>query len=379
MPGMFNAYFMYRISITTDALFKPVSLSFLSLLTMTQQYDTSDNLDRVYGLLGLPSTNLGPDGRPFIEPNYNLDIQDVYRAVALRIIETEENLSLLSSVQHDPDFRSSRESWESWVPKWDIIVFTKSLLSGDSAHRHKADGEVPMVQSVSSDRSRLRVRGLDAGKVTTVLKAMKNTDFRIIENNSVYDGVWQCSNYALHAMLKASEDKALLACTLTAGKDWYGLLVENEETHVADFTSWVVSRLKLLVSGTSLEPGAETATPGATTIEDKAYKAAMKARFSAQTLRPQLPMLATNNDQQNFNFFPRSEQKGADYTETGNREHFKGGVDGQAYLPDQAFDSLADRGDAWRFAEAAQNAFQDARSCRACYGRLEAASLASVQ
>ena len=356
MPGIFNAYFMYRISITADTIFKPVSLSFLSLLTMTQQYDTSNNLDRVYGLLGLPSTNSGPDGRPFIEPNYNLDIRDVYRAVALRIIETEENLSLLSSVQHDPDFRSSQGSWESWVPKWNITVFTKSLLSGDSAHRHTADGEVPMVRPVSSDRSCLRVRGLDAGKVTTVLEAMKNTDFRIIENNSVYDGVWQCNNYVLHAVLRASEDKALLACTLTAGKDWYGLLVENEETHVADFASWVVSRLKLLISGISLEPGAETATPGATTIEDKAYKAAMKARFSARTLRPQPPMLATNNDQQNFNFFPRSERKGADYTETGDREHFKEGVDGQAYLLDQAFVSLADRGDAWRFAEAAQNA-----------------------
>ena len=51
--------------------------------------------------------------------------------------------------------------------------------------------------------------------------------------------------------------------------------------YVVDFTLWVVLRLKLLIFRTLLELGMETATPGATIIEDKAYKAAIKARFSA--------------------------------------------------------------------------------------------------
>lgn len=353
LPGIFNAYFMYRISVAADTVFKPVSLSFLRLLTMTQQYEASDPRDRVYGLLGLPLINWGLAGKPFIQPDYNLDIQDVYRAVALGIIDAEGDLSLLSSVQHGPDFSSSQASW---VPMWNTTVFTHSLLSGDDAHRHKADGGVPMDRSVVNDCNCLRVRGLDAGKVTAVLAPMKDTDFRLIESPLVYDSVWQWNNQILHTVLQASEDTALLAYTLTAGKDWYGLLVKNEKTHVADFALCGPSRLNLLISGTSLKLGAGTSTAGATTIEDKAHKAAMNARFSARTLRPQPPMLAANNGQQDFNFFPRSEQQSADYIETSEREHFKEGVDERAYSLHQGFDSSADRGDAWRFTEAAQNA-----------------------
>ncbi|EGU72350.1 hypothetical protein FOPG_18832 [Fusarium oxysporum f. sp. conglutinans race 2 54008] len=351
IPGIFNAYFMYRISIAANAVFKRVSLSFLRLLTMTQQYEASDPRDRVYGLLGVHSADSGRDGKLFIDPNYNLDIQCVYRAVALRIIEAEENLSLLSSVQHGPVFSFSQESW---VPRWNTTVFTKSLLSGDIAHRHKADGDVPMVRFVSNDRS-LTVGGLDAGKVTTVLEAMKTTDFQMIECASAYNCVWQCNSRVLPA-LQASEDHALLAYTLTAGKNWYGLLVENEETHVADFASWVVSRFNLSTSRTSLEPGSETATCVATSTKDRAHKDSVNTRFSAQTLQSQPPMLATDNDHQDFELFPRSAQKDVDYTETGDREHYKEVIGEQGYVLHQAYSSLADGGDAWRFEEAAQNA-----------------------
>ncbi|KAJ3469897.1 hypothetical protein MRS44_003962 [Fusarium solani] len=354
MPGIFNTYFMYRISTASERIFKPVSLSFLRLLTMTQQYDTSEPRDRVYGLLGLPCT-----GRPFIEPNYHLDIQHVYRAAALGIIEAERNLSLLSSVQHGPDFCPSQESW---VPRWNTTVFTKSLLSGDSARCHKADGDVPMSRYLSCDRS-LRVGGLDSGKVIKVLEVMKNTDFQMVENASV------CNRRGLPA-LQASEDIALLAYTLTAGKDWYGLLVENEGTHVSDFASWVVSRFNIPTSTTSLEPGSETTTSGATSTEDRAQKAAMNAGFSTRTLRLQRPMLATDNEQQDFELFPRSVQHDVDHTETDDQEYFKESIGEQDNMLRQAYSCLADGGDAWRFVEAAQSACNGRRLFLTEDGRL---------
>ncbi|KAF2260484.1 hypothetical protein CC78DRAFT_536363 [Lojkania enalia] len=142
---------------------------------MIQQYDATDPKDRVYGLLGLPSSDSSPDGRPFIEPNHNLSVKDVYRAVALRIIEAEGNLSLLLSVQHGPGFCSSQESW---LPRWDRAPFTKLILSSDDALCHKADRGILMDRSILNDRNCPSVRGLDAGIVVTLFRSWKTTIFK---------------------------------------------------------------------------------------------------------------------------------------------------------------------------------------------------------
>ncbi|KAF4625704.1 hypothetical protein G7Y89_g12459 [Cudoniella acicularis] len=344
MPGIFNVYFMYRISIAADTVVEPASLSFLRLLAMTQQYGASNDRDRVYGLLGLPSTNSNPDGSPFIVPYYKLCVPHVYKEVALKIIEAERGLSLFSSVQHDlgqhdPSQHdpsccsdSSQGSW-SWVPMWNK-VFTKSLLSGDDTQCHKADGGIPRDLTVLDDC--LMVRGLDAGRVIEILQVMKDTDFRVIRNHSANNSAWQYNDQVLHTLLHASEDKTLLPWTLSAGKNWYGLLVEDEETHLADFVAWLVARLDLSISGTSLESKVE--------------------------------IDSNKNQRDDFLSCPPAISKYAAFlTKSGNPGP---SVDKQTHVLDPALRSLAERGDAERFAEAAKSASTGRRLFFAEDGRL---------
>ena len=63
----------------------------------------------------------------------------------------------------------------------------------------------------------------------------KETGYR-----SRYDNGWRYVNEILRSDLNASDDKTLLPRTLTAGKDWRGLLVADGRNHLA---AWCETRL----------------------------------------------------------------------------------------------------------------------------------------
>ncbi|KAN0072356.1 hypothetical protein V8E54_009285 [Elaphomyces granulatus] len=83
-----------------------------------------------------------------------------------------------------------------------------------------------MARAESDDPSCLNVRGLSISR---------ETGYR-----SRYDSGWRYVNEILRSDLNASDDKTLLQWTLTAGKDWDGLLVTDEGNHLA---TWCETRL----------------------------------------------------------------------------------------------------------------------------------------
>ncbi|KAK4101964.1 hypothetical protein N658DRAFT_506685 [Parathielavia hyrcaniae] len=54
--GVMNAYFMYRIS-SLQSFFEPLRFSFGELLTLTRHFKCEDKRDKIFGLLGLPTTD----------------------------------------------------------------------------------------------------------------------------------------------------------------------------------------------------------------------------------------------------------------------------------------------------------------------------------
>lgn len=203
--GIRNANLIYKIS---QAYYgekdRPApSRSFLDLLKMARKFEASDPRDKVYGLLGLRTSDNDPEtGRLFIEPDYTISFEELLQRTASRAIENSGTLELLSSVQHPPNNSNSTSlNVPSWVPQWDK-EFTTLLLS---------DRDFKVSRNVLKQRKRtikidnLPVEAISISRVTKV--------FPLI---STLESIGQYQD--LHKLLHTNEHLSLLCRTLTAGK-----------------------------------------------------------------------------------------------------------------------------------------------------------------
>jgi hypothetical protein len=68
----------------------------------------------VYGLLRLPTADSNPrDGKLFVDPDYSLQLSEVYWNVTARVLELNASLKMLCAIQNDSGIKLS-----SWVPRW---------------------------------------------------------------------------------------------------------------------------------------------------------------------------------------------------------------------------------------------------------------------
>lgn len=270
--GVVNAYFMYRLS-TSQSHSVPLSFTFYELLRLTRQFESTDDRDKVFGLLGLPTSD---DVSLRIIPDYSKSTEEVYFGVANIILESSLSLSLLSSVQAKLDAVISKHSYDnrnrplqtqtsptsvpslpikiyqpkqnfpSWVPRWQFCSSTTLLplhphpSFAPSAGRH-------IVRMDSDNEHQLILRGI----VVDTISATENT----------YMGLWRRGKKTAYRNLGVSYasrqtphdlDNILrngkftvaklesLAFTLTAGKNWYGFPVENRSAHLADYAKCLV-------------------------------------------------------------------------------------------------------------------------------------------
>ncbi|KAI1311478.1 heterokaryon incompatibility protein-domain-containing protein [Xylaria venustula] len=127
--GANNAHLMYVLS---EDLKHNKMVSFLELLALSWQFKSSDRRDKVYGLLGIPTTDSNPGlGDVFVQPDYTKGNAEVYRRCASEIIQKTQSLRLLLHVQRAEDSDDSDESDQeykgskplpSWVPRWNKYI-----------------------------------------------------------------------------------------------------------------------------------------------------------------------------------------------------------------------------------------------------------------
>lgn len=240
MPGVFNAYFMYRIS-QGDSDFAPLSMNFFRLMGLTRQFETSEPRDRIYGLLGLPTTDSNPDrGILFMEPDYSRDVEAIYWDLALKNFPEDRQLRLFSSVQHGPSL-SLDETLPSWVPRWDK-VYTHTLIPSDPAVSHNASGSMPVHHRMRFHLDTLNTKGVKISSINHISRAPPSSD-----SDDTIDILAATDNapiFNLPSFVRTPEARKRLAWTLTAGKDWYGAFVSDEAQHLSDFAAWMAPRLK---------------------------------------------------------------------------------------------------------------------------------------
>jgi len=237
--GVMNAYFMYRIS-HSQTYSSPLQFSFCELLTLTRQFECMDKHDKVFGLLGLPTT----DGiNSSIIPDYTESLSVLYHEIASAMLLSDKPLDFLSHVNHDNRWRSPEEpEIPSWVPRWDVIgpqtltpldhdnsghVFTAGLeKAAEFWHRSIEDSLPP---------TRLVVRGvvLESVRGTTYMASLRwfTSDQSTAEEERQRE---------IDLERYTKRDLEQLAMTLVAGKSWYGTPITDRTGNLADFADALV-------------------------------------------------------------------------------------------------------------------------------------------
>ena len=276
--GLLNAYFMYRIS-RSQRLLKPLSFSFHQLLRITRQFNCKENRDKIFGLLAIPMTdNIAQK----IVPDYNKSDAEIYRSIAWMLIDHSPSLDILSSVQHDTEQdknempglqpidldlsrtqligpKSCSPSLSSWVPQWHLTR-TQALgpLEPDASFA-ASRGTIACISS-SKNPSVLKVGGVTVDKVAT-MKNCRPDDFKvhilhpygaasgqIIPPLKRRESLWAHYVHATRpGMLPirptTKADLHEIATTLTSGKSWHGLPVQDYGIHLAGFAKCLVEGL----------------------------------------------------------------------------------------------------------------------------------------
>lgn len=126
------------------------------LLTMFRQCSSSDPRDKIFGLLGILSASNPPlitdENFRFIEPNYNLAVQDVYINATKYVLRGARDLRILSHVQ-DPAL-SKITGLPSWVPDFSIDQKATMLVA-------ERDGQQPFFADRTSHETNELYRHID--------------------------------------------------------------------------------------------------------------------------------------------------------------------------------------------------------------------------
>lgn len=232
IQGVHNAYLMYALSLSSE---KHDPVSFLHLLTLTRQFQVSDPRDRVYALLGLPTVDSNPErGDLFVDPDYSKSRPEVYETLARKMLQSFHGLRTLSAVQHGLEIE---ENLPSWVPQWDRLFTYTLAQAGRSLKNHAASGSLP-ASIPRFNGSSLSVDGLRFDAVTHISNVLPDSlessqsDFEYIKT------IWESMITPLEIYPDGADLQTAFCWTITAGKDWYGMLIENELEHLADFAAF---------------------------------------------------------------------------------------------------------------------------------------------
>jgi hypothetical protein len=234
--GIGNAYLMHSLRNPSQS-----SYSFRTLLQRARRFETTDPKDRIFAVLGLPTTDTrADDGLLFLEPDYMLSVSQLYLTSARRIVELDQSLALLSAVQHRGHDLENEPEMPTWVPRWND--FSANILAGVDGKSHAVAAGLPTdrASSKSEEPGSLCVHGLEIDAVTRVTDVMAQKDFQACEilfASSPGCDLWSRRVDRLLGQPTECRLKAL-AWTMTAGKDWADEPIRDPASHWLDFAVW---------------------------------------------------------------------------------------------------------------------------------------------
>lgn len=211
--------------------------SFLELLTIARPFLATDARDRVFALLGIPSTDAEPEvtGQLFLQPNYEKTLDEIYLACAQKIIQVSGNLNILSYVQHGD--ATHIKAKHSWVPYWNRNFTRTIALIDRKSNAFAAAGQHSLRYTPSGPRNdgNLSVSGIRLTSVREISIIIQRD--MADELPGLMSGIWENFFIPLRSHTVNTEILREICLTVTAGKDWQGRLVENDVGHICDFVA----------------------------------------------------------------------------------------------------------------------------------------------
>ncbi|KAF2144178.1 uncharacterized protein K452DRAFT_154350 [Aplosporella prunicola CBS 121167] len=234
MEGVFNACLMYSMS---GSNIYPEPVTFLHLMSLTRQFQASDTRDRIYSLLGLPTTDANPDeGDLFVEPDYTITTSELYELFARKVLETSQTLRILSAVQHGPEVE---QTMPSWIPQWDRL-FTHALAPAEYIllKNHSASIGLPTSQ-LRLEESILFAEGIEFDSIVSISDTFPDSTAFSTELWRI-ERLWRTMVFPLRKYPSGTDLSTAFCWTITAAKDWYGMLIEDKDTesHLEDFAAF---------------------------------------------------------------------------------------------------------------------------------------------
>ena len=240
--GANNGHLMYILG---DDLKHNKLVSFLELLALSWQFRSSDRRDKVYGLLGIPTTDSDPGlGEVFVQPDYTKGDAEVYRRCASEIIQKTKSLRILLHVQgredsiadDSEDGGQSSKHLPSWVPRWNRYIYPMLAPSEQVSSFNACAGLPSFPPRVENDA--LFAQGKKLSQIQRTCSCTR--DFDLGERSQfVVSSVWRTYLAAASAYKSHKELLRAWCIVLTAGKDWCGELVQDTQQHLADMGAYI--------------------------------------------------------------------------------------------------------------------------------------------
>lgn len=234
MMNVYHGYMFYKWSAVSERPNSPET--FLYMLQITRKLQCSYPRDRIYALSGFET--LDAFSADFCgQFDQRKRLQTVYQEFARKVLRRMQTLDLLSAVQHRSDQPGIRKC--TWAPKWDVCTADTLAPLGLNYERYHASRglTIPSIQWTGNWEQFLRTEGFEFGKIVNTSEVMADlTSLRKLRaklSEVSTDFLSRITSYP------TGESATHVCCwILTAGKDEYGMIVENMAQHRADFAAF---------------------------------------------------------------------------------------------------------------------------------------------
>lgn len=206
--------------------FPPNTRGFLYLLQSSDAFGVTDPRDRIFGLLGLRTSDSDPDsGELFIKPNYNLSVLEVYENVVTKFLVDQKKVQVLSLVQHGPVIPSDKKSWAT---DWDK---RRHNVFGQEPRKTTSDMPPGVCKPVCDIANCVAIQGIAVDDIGSVMSD---------EADSIPSKDINMARRLKTLMEKLREDYSseTVAWTLTAGFSTHYTLVNDHGAHLTEYNAF---------------------------------------------------------------------------------------------------------------------------------------------
>jgi hypothetical protein len=240
--GYQNCYFIHNLQQSSQAQ------NFYSILTSTLQFDVSDPRDRVFGLLGMRSSDSDPDqGNLFLEPNYNVSLSEVMENVTTKFLLDQKIVNVLSRVQNRHSILDDRTSW---MPQWNNL---NDWILGGALRKTTGDVLPSIFRPICDFVNCLAINGITVEPILDIMSSELDQSRQIYQREMTF----AISLKTLIERLQGEYDSETVAYTLTAGFASDFGVVEDHGAHIAEFKAflaWDLEQIELTNENTIPPP-----------------------------------------------------------------------------------------------------------------------------